>query len=145
MMRRTNRGTSLWRQGASAFLGSTRASADPQLYKLTQRQLIQLESEIGRELFGAVPKGHRREFFNTGPHTWVWHEEWLDAEGKPSELTTRYDIKADGIWKSQPGLRYTRVQGDELDNFRTAARIYYERVMREIYRRDPTTGRPPAA
>lgn len=29
---------------------------------MTERELIQLESDIGAQLFGSVPKGHRREF-----------------------------------------------------------------------------------
>jgi hypothetical protein len=29
----------------------------------TERELIQLESEIGAKLFGPVPQGFRREFF----------------------------------------------------------------------------------
>ena len=33
------------------------------LKKLTERELLQLESEIGSKLFGDVPTGHRREFF----------------------------------------------------------------------------------
>lgn len=30
---------------------------------VSERELIQRESTIGRELFGPVPEGHRREFF----------------------------------------------------------------------------------
>ena len=32
------------------------------LKSLTERELIELESEIGRHLFGQIPSGHRREF-----------------------------------------------------------------------------------
>ncbi len=109
------------------------------LSELTERELIQLESEIGRELFGSVPSGHRREFFNTNPHTWIWHEEWKDSSGKSQQLTTKYDIRDDGIWKTLPGPRYLKVEGEELQNFVLAARLYHERVMREIYGRDPAT------
>ena len=31
--------------------------------QFTERELIQLESEIGAKLFGPVPEGFRREFF----------------------------------------------------------------------------------
>ena len=34
------------------------------LKSLTERDLINLEAEIGAELFGPIPKGHGRKFFN---------------------------------------------------------------------------------
>ncbi len=132
---------SLWRQTVAALRGAPRESTVDQLYHLSQRELIHLESQIGREIFGPVAKGHRREFFNTGPETWIWHEEWKDERGAQHQLTTRYDIRPDGIWKSQPGLRYESVQGEELANLRLAVQIYYERVMRELYKRNPATGK----
>lgn len=111
------------------------------LSDMTERELIQLESEIGRELFGPIPTGHRREFFNTDPRTWIWHEEWKNASGKSQQLTTKYEIRDDGIWKTLPGPRYLKVEGEELQNFVLATRLYHERVMREIYQRDPATGK----
>lgn len=110
------------------------------LHELTERELIQRESEIGRELFGPVAKGHRREFFNTDPRIWIWHEEWLDADNKPQQLTTKYEIRNDGIWKVQPGPRYIKLAGEELRNFHQAVTVYFERVMREVYERDPKNG-----
>lgn len=110
------------------------------LYGLTERELIQRESEIGRELFGSIPKGHRREFFTTDPRVWIWHEEWIDEAGKPQQLTTKYEVRHDGVWKVQPGPRYTLIKEDELDNFNHATKVYVDKVTREIYRRDPLTG-----
>lgn len=118
---------------------SLRAKKRP-LRGLTERELIQRESEIGRELFGPIKKGHRREFFNTDPHIWIWHEEWADAAGKSQQLTTKYEVRDEGVWKVQPGPRYTAITGDELANFKQAVTIYFERVMREVYERDPRTG-----
>ena len=46
------------------------------LKRMTERELIQLESEIGAQLFGEIPKGHRREFFCLDEKTWIWYEEW---------------------------------------------------------------------
>lgn len=112
------------------------------LHGLTERELIQLESEIGRELFGPIEKGHRREFFKSGSKIWIWHEEWRDKNGKSQQLTVKYEIHDDAVWKVLPGPRYEKVEGEELANFRTALGIYYERVMREVYRRDPHTGQP---
>ena len=45
------------------------------------RNLIRHEAKIGGQLFGPVPKDGRREFFCLDRHTWVWHEEWVDANG----------------------------------------------------------------
>lgn len=112
------------------------------LHELTQRELIQRESEIGRQLFGPVDKGRRREFFNTDPHIWIWHEGWRDDAGKPQQITVKYEVRDDAVWKALPGLRYEKVEGTELTHLHTAVGIYFERVMREVYRRDPASGRP---
>lgn len=117
------------------------AQSSRPLKNLTERDLIQLESEIGRELFGPIPDGHRREFFNLDAQTWVWHEEWIDAEtGKMRVLTTRYETHPNGILKVQDGQPYKFVEGQELVHLTTAIRMYYERVAREVYYRDPATG-----
>lgn len=107
----------------------------------TERDLIRLESKIGRELFGPVPHGNRREFFCLDEHTWIWHEEWTDAAtGKPAQLTTRYEIHENGILKVQDGRPYTFVEGQELEYLTLAIKLYSERVAKEVYRLDPSTG-----
>lgn len=112
------------------------------LGKPTRRELIQRESEIGGTLFGEVPLGHRREFFNLDPATWIWYEEWTDGAGKRRTTTTRYEIHDNGILKAQEGARYNFLEGEELDNFVTATQLYYDRVSREVYKSDPQTGQP---
>ena len=118
----------------------TRRIKQRPLHEMTERELIQLESEIGRELFGPITKGHRREFFNTDPRVWIWHEEWSDKLGHSQQLTTKYEVRDDGVWKVQPGPRYVRLEGSELENFSRAVTVYYERVAREVYKRNPHTG-----
>lgn len=110
--------------------------------KLTNRDLIRMESKIGAQLFGAVPKGHRREFFCLDEHTWIWYEEWADAQGKLQNVTTRYEIHPNGILKVQDGQPYQIVEGDELHNFAMATRLYREQVIRGVYNRDPISGQP---
>ena len=110
--------------------------------KLTERELIQLESDIGREIFGAVPKNHRREFFNLDPRTWIWYQESKDESGLVHSSTTRYEIQEKGILKAQDGAQYSYLEGQELENLHLAMEMYYERVAREIYHRDPNTGEP---
>ncbi len=110
------------------------------LKKLSERELIQLESEIGRTLFGPIPKGHAREFFNLDKVTWIWYEEYADANNKVHTRTTRYEIQGDKILKAQDGAQYSYVEGEELQNLALAVEMYHERVMREVYQRDPATG-----
>lgn len=112
------------------------------LKKFTERELIKLESEIGARLFGPIPAGRRREFFNLDPITWIWHEEWLDERRRLQSATTRYEIQDKGILKVQDGARYSYLEGAELDNLRTAIHMYYERVCRDIYKIDPDKGTP---
>ena len=112
------------------------------LKQLTERELIQLESEIGRELFGPIPKGHQREFFNLDPTTWIWYEEYTDKDGRVRTSTTRYELQGDRILKAQDGAQYSYLDGAELDNLLTAVEMYYEQIARKIYRRDPQTGEP---
>jgi hypothetical protein len=113
------------------------------LKRLTERQLLQLESEIGAKLFGEVPEGHRREFFCFDAKTWIWYEEWKDLKtGKPQHSTTRYEVHENGILKVQEGARYSFIEGEELENLEAATAMYYERVMREVYGFDPATGQP---
>lgn len=110
------------------------------LGQLTERELLQLESEIGAQLFGEIPKGHRRSFFNLDKNTWIWHEEWLDEKNNLQQATTRYEVQGDHILKVQEGARYSYLEGQELENLTLAVQMYYERVMREVYQRDPQTG-----
>ena len=105
------------------------------LKKLTERELITLESQIGAQIFGETPKGVRREFFNLDPTTWIWHES-----SKDSEMTIRYEVHDNGVLKVMGGARYEFIEGEELNRFVTAVQMYYERVAREVYHRDPATG-----
>ncbi|HEU5121434.1 MAG TPA: hypothetical protein VFT59_01195 [Candidatus Saccharimonadales bacterium] len=112
------------------------------LKKLTERELLQLESEIGAKLFGELPDGHRREFFCFDDKTWIWYEEWKDQKtGKIQHTTTRYEVHEKGILKVQEGARYSFIEGEELDNLVAATTMYYEQVMRGVYGFDPYTGK----
>jgi len=96
------------------------------------RQLLRREAKMGGQLFGPVPAGHRREFFCLDRYTWVWHEEWVDASGKAQALTTRYDIRPQGILKSQGSNSYQLVKGDELRNLYQAARLYRDNLHAQV-------------
>ncbi|QQS22070.1 hypothetical protein IPM09_00780 [Candidatus Saccharibacteria bacterium] len=118
----------------------TRIPKNRPLKPLTERELLKLESAIGAELFGPVPQGHRREFFCLDHTTWIWHEEWIGDDRKLQTSTVKYEINQHGVLKTQEGARYSYLDGDELQNFAVAIRMYYERVAREVYGRDPATG-----
>lgn len=111
----------------------------------TRRQLIQRESELGGQLFGPVPEGHHRQFFNLDVNTWIWYEEWTDEKGEKQSATTRYEVHSNGVLKVQDGTPYHFIDGQELVNLTRAIQAYYERVTREIYHRDPATAKPLAA
>lgn len=107
------------------------------LKELSERDLIQLESEVGSQLFGPVSKGHRREFFHDEKGHWVWHEEWIDSLGNTQAITTRYEVQAKGVLKVRIGEPYTYIDGEELVNLTCAAGMYHEQVARKIYKREP--------
>ena len=96
------------------------------------RNLIRHEAKIGGNVFGPIPEGHRREFFCLDEHTWVWHEEWKDIAGQHHVRTTRYDVRPDGLLKSQNG-HYQRASAQETSKFKQATRQYVDRVNRAMY------------
>lgn len=97
------------------------------------REMLKLESEIGGQLFGPIPKGHRREFFCLDQHTWVWHEEWLE-NGKRRIVTTRYEIRPSGVLKVQDGQAYQRLTESEARNLYWAITLYGQQVDAEYDR-----------
>ncbi|HKU18723.1 MAG TPA: hypothetical protein VJP80_05615 [Candidatus Saccharimonadales bacterium] len=111
------------------FLAQNRADRRAQQY----RNLIRREAEIGGKLFGPIAKGGRREFFCLDQHTWVWHEEWIDEQGKHHAVTTRYDVRPQGVFKAQDGQPYQKLMRQEALHFRKAVMLYCERVKTELY------------
>jgi len=95
------------------------------------RNLIRHEAKIGGTLFGDPDPGVRREFFCLDEHTWIWHEEWSDNRGDHI-VTTRYDVRPDGILKSQNG-HYQPVSLDEAYRLCHAAEQYQQRIKSELY------------
>lgn len=97
------------------------------------RNLIRHEAKIGGRVFGPVPDNVRREFFCLDERTWVWHEEWKDKNGQIHVQTTRYDVRPDGIIKSQHG-KYAPVGKQEARRLRNAVHMYERQVKHEMYR-----------
>lgn len=111
----------------------TRQKADQRRAE-AQRGLLRYGARIGGGLFGTVPAGHRREFFCLDEHTWVWHEEWVDQNRQRHVVTTRYDVRPNGILKSQGNSSYQRLTEQETKNLYRAAKLYYERFGSELQR-----------
>ena len=107
---------------------------------LTRKDFLELQAEQGRGLFGLPEKGCQREFFSLDRHTWIWYEEWIDENKQKRNRTTRYEIHDNGIMKVQDGSQYQFLEEQELRHFAMAVRLYYERVMKNVFKRDPITG-----
>lgn len=99
----------------------------------TYDDLLNAESEIGRTLFGPIPYGHQREFFESKKNVWIWHENWLDEAGIEQSITIRYEVRPTGVYKKSNGGKYTMLEGDELENFVTAVRSYFELAKHQLY------------
>jgi hypothetical protein len=95
------------------------------------RNLIRREAKIGGKLFGPIPAGHRREFFCLNEHTWVWYEEWTDANRQKQSKTTRYDVRPNGVIKVQDGHPSQYVELEEARNLYQAVELYNQRVDAE--------------
>ena len=109
--------------------------AAPTTYKprLTYDDLINAESEIGRTIFGPVPLGHQREFFESKKNVWIWHENWINQIGVNEGLTIRYEVRPEGVFKKVNSGVYQKIEGAELDNFRNAAKTYLNLVKNKLY------------
>lgn len=99
----------------------------------SERDMINWEAQIGGQLFGPVPKGHNRRFFCLDEHTWIWHEEWVE-KGQRHVITTRYEVRPNGILKVQEGQPTQRLSLHEGRNLYRAIELYYERVSAEYQR-----------
>ncbi|MDO4526829.1 MAG: hypothetical protein Q4B87_01930 [Candidatus Saccharibacteria bacterium] len=101
--------------------------------KLDYNDLINLESQWGGTLFGPIPAGHQRMFFEHKKNVWVWYEGWLDAAGSFKETTVRYEVRPAGVFKRVSGQKYEKLSGAELDSFRTAAKNYLQLIKTKLY------------
>jgi hypothetical protein len=97
------------------------------------RDLIRREASIGGKLFGPIPKNGRREFFCLDDRTWIWHEEWDDEKGVHHAVTTRYDVRPQGIFKAQDHQPYQRLSYQEARRLIKAINMYRDAVRDEMY------------
>lgn len=105
----------------------------PKGRRSTRADLINAESQLGSTIFGPVPAGHRREFFHDRQNVWIWHEDWYDATLRHRQITVRYEVRISGIYKKVAAGEYYKLEGDELSNFRLAARVYLHLIKKYLY------------
>lgn len=97
------------------------------------RELLTRQAEIGGKLFGEIKPDCRREFFCLDRHTWIWHEEWVDERQVRHIVTTRYDIRPNGIFKAQDNQPYQQLSDVEVMHFCKAIKAYNKKVAAELY------------
>lgn len=96
------------------------------------REAIREEAKVGGQLFGPVPEGARREFFCLDEHTWVWHEEWTDANSIRQIRTTRYDVRPHGVLKAQDGQPYQPISRQEAEHLLHATARYNQMIDAQL-------------
>lgn len=97
------------------------------------KALLRREAQLGGQLFGPSTPTRRREFFCLDSSTWVWHEEWLNKDEIWQSKTTRYDVKADGVYKSQSNTSYKKISDIEAANLYRAIQLYSKNVAEPLY------------
>ena len=101
--------------------------------KLSYDDLVNAESAIGRTIFGPIPEGHQREFFEYRKNVWIWHERFVTPNGVMQDMTVRYEVRPDGVFKRPGNGSYHKIEGVELNNFRKAAQMYLDLIKAKLY------------
>jgi hypothetical protein len=111
------------------LLSSSSSNSNDQAKSAQSRQrLIRSEAKLGGQLFGAVNKGHDRQFFCLDRNSWVWHEAWTDNGGHKHSITTRYDVTPNGVFKIQNGGSYQSLNSSEASNLYNAVDLYSRKI-----------------
>ena len=100
----------------------------PASQQALEDSLIRQEAIEGGKLFGPIAKGHDRQFFCLDEHRWVWHESWSDKNGVHN-LTTRYEIRPNGVFKVKNGGTYQGLSSTEAANLLQAAKLYAAKIL----------------
>lgn len=117
----------------SKLFTKQRLSEEEQMRTAIYRNLLKREAAVGGTLFGPLPEGTKREFFCLDQTTWIWHEEWTDKNGRKQIKNTRYDIRPNGILKTQNGQGYRMASLDESLRLQEAIALYLQAVKTNIY------------
>lgn len=99
---------------------------------LSERALLEKESKLGASVFPEIPASHRREFFYHD-NEWIWYEEAINEQTNKKQVTTvRYQVQSDQVLKTSEGLKYSYLEGEELDRFTLAAALSIQLIQNEM-------------
>ena len=105
---------------------------------VTVESLKRKESAIGGSLFSTGRPNERIEFFNDNMRSWFFYQELTNASGNRHSTTLHYEVNPQGVLKvsTKNSLKCEYIIGQEYDNFMQATSLYYERVMKHLYKKD---------
>jgi hypothetical protein len=121
-------------KGIAMSILPTFSQTDEQRQAKIRQNVLRQHAQMGGHLFGPIPKGHQRQFFCLDEYAWVWHEDWTDANGQHRTLTTRYEIRPNGIFKTQNGGSYMSLSEHETNNLIKAAKLYLKNITEDYYK-----------
>ena len=101
--------------------------------RISADELMNIESEWGGILFGPIPAGHQRNFFEYKKNVWIWYEGWLDRGGVAKGMTIRYEVRPAGVFKRVDNQKYEKITGQELDYFRMTLHQYLKLMKSKLY------------
>lgn len=124
--------TPIFQKIMSLVMGESPVKEEPRGTSL--RQLIQMESQLGAQIFGVIPAYDRREFYCFDGRMWIWHEERMNAHtGKHDVMTVSYNLTDRGVLKSFGENQSSYVQADELEHFASAVEQYAAITHENLY------------
>ena len=101
------------------------------------KELIEIEAQIGGEVFGPKQPDEDRKFYCLDERTWVYQNSYRDVQdGKQKTMIIRYELHPNGVLKVVNGRTHSMVQDDEAARLTQAIKLYYQRVMKEIYKKE---------
>ncbi len=100
--------------------------------KLTHADLVERESRVGGRSLGEAPIGMERQFCFVDDNDWIFIST-VSIDGKLQKAVTRYEVRAEGVLKSNDGKGHSLLTGEELQNFVNACKRYQSAVLSDIY------------
>jgi len=101
--------------------------------RISPNELVNMESLWGGILFGPIPAGHQRNFFEYKKNVWIWYEGWPGKKGNIEGTTIRYEVRPAGVFKRVNGQKYEKIAGQELDYFRMTLHRYLKLMKTKLY------------
>jgi hypothetical protein len=115
---------------------------------ITHEILINREGRIGARIFEKNEGIKVLDFHVEGPQNRDWYFHYIT--NSDHRVTHHYTVLEDRVIKAvtdprmnptnQNSVRFTDIGSEELGNFIQATKLYHDRVLREVYNRDPKTG-----